>query len=61
MQAIARLPEQTPIHPWLIEKAVQNKGWDQLVRETSAPGRKQKQQKLRELVAGLPPPWKISA
>jgi tRNA(Met) cytidine acetyltransferase len=53
MQAIARMPGETPVHPWLIEKAVQNKKWDQLDRETGTFGRKQIQQKLRELIAGL--------
>ncbi|MCH7881584.1 MAG: tRNA(Met) cytidine acetyltransferase [Proteobacteria bacterium] len=53
MQAIARMPEETPIHPWLIEKAVQNKKWDRLERKTGTLGRKQIQQKLRELIAGL--------
>jgi hypothetical protein len=54
MQAIARMPEETPIHPWLIEKAVQNKKWDQLDRKTGTLGRKQIQQKLRKLIARLP-------
>lgn len=53
MQAIACTPEDAPIHPWIIEKAVQNKGWGQLSERASLDGRKQIQQKLRELIAEL--------
>ncbi len=56
MQAIACMPEEASIHPWLIEKAVQNKNWDQLERDTNRIGRKQIRQKLRELIAGLEKP-----
>ena len=53
MHAIARMPRDASIHPWLIEKGVQNKNWDQLERETSIKGRKQAQSKLRELIASI--------
>ena len=53
MQAVACLPEEVPIHPWLIEKAVQNKDWTRLDRKASLVGRKQIQQELRKLIAEI--------
>ena len=54
MQGIACLPEGASIHPWLIEKVVQNKDWDQLQRGSAEFGRKQVLQKLRQLIAEFP-------
>ena len=54
MQAVACMPEDAPIHPWLIEKAVQNKDWNRLERKSSLVGRKQIQRELRKLIAEIP-------
>jgi tRNA(Met) cytidine acetyltransferase len=53
MQKIASLPGDACIHPWLIEKAVQNRDWNRLDRYGAMAGRKQAQQKLRDLVKSL--------
>ena len=53
MQKIASLPADTEVHPWLIEKAVQNRDWDQLDRSSEVVGRKLAQQILRQLVRSL--------
>ena len=53
MQKIAGLPDDVDIHPWLIEKVVQNRDWSQLDRYGAVAGRKQAQQKLRDLVKSL--------
>lgn len=53
MQAIARSSEETEIHDWLVEKAVQNKPWEALRNKHAPIGRKQMQQKLRVLIARL--------
>ena len=53
MQKIANLPEDTEIHPWLIQKAVQNRDWNRLDRISEVVGRKQAQQKLRQLIKSL--------
>jgi len=53
MQKIASLPAGTELHPWLIEKAVQNRDWDRLDRSSEVVGRKQVQQILRQLVRSL--------
>lgn len=53
MQKIASLPGDVEIHPWLIEKAVQNRDWRRLDRYGAVAGRKQAQQKLRNLVKSL--------
>lgn len=51
MDCIAR-SEGSP-DPLLIEKAVQNRSWDQLDRSSGSEGRRQLQQRLRGLVAAL--------
>jgi hypothetical protein len=53
MQKIASLPLDAEVHPWLIEKAVQNRDWDRLDRSSEVVGRKQVQQVLRQLVKSL--------
>ena len=53
MQKIASLRGDVEIHPWLIEKAVQNRDWSRLDRYVAVAGRKQAQQKLRDLVKSL--------
>jgi len=53
MQSIADGSEDLEIHPWLIEKAVQNRDWVRLIDCSTVKGRKQKQQKLRELIGEL--------
>jgi tRNA(Met) cytidine acetyltransferase len=53
MQKIADLPVDAEIHPWLIEKAVQNLDWRRLDRYSAVAGRKQAQHKLRGLVKSL--------
>jgi len=53
MQKIAGLPDDVDIHPWLIEKVVQNRDWSQLDRYGAVAGRKQAQQILRDLVKSL--------
>jgi tRNA(Met) C34 N-acetyltransferase TmcA len=53
MQSIAGGSEDSEIHPWLIEKAVQNRDWARLSDCSTVKGRKQKQQKLRELIGQL--------
>jgi tRNA(Met) cytidine acetyltransferase len=53
MQKIAKLPVDAEIHPWLIEKAVQNRDWNRLDRYNAVAGRKQAQHKLRDLVKSL--------
>jgi hypothetical protein len=53
MQKIAGLSGEVEIHPWLIEKAVQNRDWNRLDRYGAVAGRKQAQQKLRDLVKSL--------
>ena len=53
MQSIAADLKIPKIHPWLVEKAVQNRDWARLSNYSTTPGRKQKQQKLRELIGNL--------
>ena len=53
MQKLANLPRDTEIHPWLVQKAVQNRDWNQLDQASAVAGRKQAQQKLRELIRSL--------
>jgi tRNA(Met) cytidine acetyltransferase len=53
MREIASLSEDNEIHPWLIEKAVQNREWNRLDRYSNVGGRKQAQQKLRDLIKSL--------
>ena len=54
MQSIAEMPVDSEVHPWLIQKAVQNRDWNRLDRYSEINGRKQSQQKLRDLVKSLP-------
>jgi tRNA(Met) cytidine acetyltransferase len=53
MQSIACAPVDSEIHPWLIEKVVQNRDWNRLSPCSTVKGRKPMQQKLRELVGRL--------
>jgi tRNA(Met) cytidine acetyltransferase len=53
MQKIVSLPRDTEIHPWLVEKAVQNHDWNRLDQASDFAGRKQAQQKLRQLIKSL--------
>ena len=53
MQSIASGSEDLEIHPWLIEKAIQNRNWARLSDCSTVKGRKQMQQKLRELIGNL--------
>ncbi|MCP4490825.1 MAG: GNAT family N-acetyltransferase [Gammaproteobacteria bacterium] len=53
MSAIAAMPEEYNIHPWLVEKLVQNKAWRQLGYDKSNIGRKAKQNYLRKLVSEM--------
>jgi tRNA(Met) cytidine acetyltransferase len=53
MQSIACASGDSEIHPWLIEKVVQNRDWNRLSSCSTAKGRKPTQQKLRELVGCL--------
>jgi len=53
MAKIARLPRDAEIHPWLVEKAIQNRDWDRLNQVSAVAGRKQAQQKLRQLIKSL--------
>jgi len=53
LQSIASSSDNFEMHPWLIEKAVQNRDWTRLSDCSTVKGRKQKQQKLRELIGEL--------
>ena len=53
MQSIAIESQNFEIHPWLVEKAVQNRDWARLGASSTVTGRKQKQQKLREIIGQL--------
>ena len=53
MQSIAIESQNLEIHPWLVEKAVQNRDWARLGASSTVTGRKQKQQKLREIIGQL--------
>ena len=53
MQLIAYSDEGTEVHDWLVEKAIQNKPWQQLTSHDDMVGRKQCQQKLRTLILNL--------
>lgn len=53
IQAIAQSPESRSIHPWLIEKVVQNRPWEALSPQQDCAGRKSIQNKIRRLVAEL--------
>jgi tRNA(Met) cytidine acetyltransferase len=53
MQSIADAWGSRMFHPWLIEKAVQNQEWSRLQTFPPLAGRKQIQQKLRELIGDL--------
>ena len=53
MQVIAQSAFDFEVHDWLVEKAIQNKPWEQLSGNTTGVGRKQKQMKLRELIQDL--------
>ena len=50
MQAVVKLPEDFYVHPWLIEKIVQNREWAQLSIDDDIVGRKARLSKLRQLV-----------
>ena len=53
MQLIAQSDEGVEVHDWLVEKAIQNKPWEQLSNQDNIVGRKQRQQKLRTLILDL--------
>ncbi|MDH5352864.1 MAG: GNAT family N-acetyltransferase [Gammaproteobacteria bacterium] len=53
MQSIAALPEGNTVHPWLIQKIVQNYDWKKLSSGTEKGGRKSIQNELRKLVKQL--------
>jgi tRNA(Met) cytidine acetyltransferase len=53
MQLIAQSCERIEVHDWLVEKAIQNKPWEQLTSHDNMVGRKQCQQKLRTLILNL--------
>ena len=53
MQAIAQSTANVEVHDWLVEKAIQNRPWEQLSGNSKIVGRRQKQQKLRELILNL--------
>ncbi len=53
MAKIASLTGDAEIHPWLIEKAVQNRHWNRLDNYPVVAGRKAAQQKLRDLIKSL--------
>jgi len=53
MSSIAINTEDFEISPWLVEKAVQNRDWARLSDCSTVKGRKQTQQKLRELIGCL--------
>lgn len=53
MQAITKSPESLFIHPWLIEKVVQNHPWHALSQQQDCVGRKSMQNRIRRLVAEL--------
>lgn len=53
MQLIAQSCERFEVHDWLVEKAIQNKPWEQLTSHDNIVGRKQCQQKLRKLILNL--------
>lgn len=53
MQAIAQSAAGVEVHDWLVEKAVQNRPWEQLSDGGKIIGRKQMQKKLRELILNL--------
>ena len=53
MSAIARTGCDQSIHPWLVEKAVQNRDWDCLSADPDCTGRKSRQNRLRGLVGEL--------
>jgi hypothetical protein len=53
MAKIASQPGDAEIHPWLIEKAVQNRHWNRLDNYSMVAGRKAAQQKLRDLIKSL--------
>jgi len=53
MLSIACSPVDSEIHPWLIEKVVQNRDWNRLSPCSTVKGRKPMQQKLRKLVGRL--------
>ncbi len=50
MLAVVRLPENFYIHPWLIEKIVQNRDWTQLSVDVDIVGRKARLSRLRKLI-----------
>ncbi|MCP4187060.1 MAG: GNAT family N-acetyltransferase [Gammaproteobacteria bacterium] len=53
MSTVAAMPEECNIHPWLVEKLIQNKAWRQLGNDASNIGRKAKQNLLRKLVGEM--------
>jgi tRNA(Met) cytidine acetyltransferase len=53
MQLIAQSSERIEVHDWLVEKAIQNKPWEQLTSHDDIVGKKQCQQKLRTLILNL--------
>ena len=53
MQLIAQSFEGIEVHHWLVEKAIQNKSWEQLTCHDDTVGRKQGQKKLRALILHL--------
>lgn len=53
MQLIAQSSESIEAHDWLVEKAIQNKPWEELTSHDNIVGRKQRQQKLRTLILNL--------
>ncbi|MCP4429595.1 MAG: tRNA(Met) cytidine acetyltransferase [Gammaproteobacteria bacterium] len=55
MQVIASSPAEQYFHCWLVEKVVQNRGWDELTADNDCVGKKSIQKKIRELVGELIP------
>lgn len=53
MRAIADSPRDRFIHPWLIEKVVQNRQWHDLSQQQDGVGRKSIQNKIRCLIGDL--------
>ena len=58
MQRVAE--DAGDVDPLLIEKAIQNRAWDRLPRETVGEGRKQLQKRLRGLVEAMLKPKTLS-
>ena len=54
MTSIAQTAGDQSIHPWVIEKLVQNRDWNHLSVDPECQGRKSIQNKLRRLVSEMP-------